>query len=50
MQSRYDNMSVERVSAVLRESINNSKTITREAKKGEVLVLSLENDNPLLDL
>jgi hypothetical protein len=42
-------MSVERVSAVLRESINNSKTIAQESKK-EALVLSIENDNPLIDL
>ena len=47
MQSRYDNMSVERVSAVLRESLNNSKTI--EGGKKETNVLTIENDNPLID-
>lgn len=44
-------MSVERASAVLRESINASKTINGEGiKHKEPLVLTLESDNPLIDL
>lgn len=44
-------MSVERASAVLRESINASKTINGEGiKKKELLVITLDNDNPLIDL
>jgi len=41
-------MSVERVSAILRESINNSKTI--EGGKKETNILTIENDNPFIDL
>ncbi len=52
MQSRYDNMSVERASAVLRESINASKTIEGPKNNNKdvapSLVLSL--DNPLIEL
>ncbi len=52
LQSRYDNMSVERASAVLRESINASKTIegpkNNNKEVAPSLVLSI--DNPLIEL
>jgi hypothetical protein len=51
LQSRYDNISVERASAVLRESINASKTIEGPKNNNkEVAPLVLSIDNPVIEL